>query len=394
MHRVLIDERRRITESRFLHALNFCMLIPGPEAMQLATYLGWLKHRTLGGVMAGEFFVLPRFLAILAQAMVRIGRRVLKTPLMYTIAALSFVALLAFNAPFPAIIAVVAGLGLVLSRCAPAGLSITEIASAEPCAVPDHTRPTLTRAMAAIAFWLPLWIGPVIVFAWWLGPSNVFAEQAWFFSKAAVVTFGGAYSVPAYISQQAVEVHGWVTAGEMLTGIGFAETTPGPLIQVVQFVGYMGASRDPGALHPVAAGVIESVIVTWVTYMPCFLWVFLGGPYIERLRASRLLTAAVAAIPAAVVGVNLSLSVTLAAATLFRSVDGLSWAWLRLPVPSGTQVDLLALAIAFIAGFALFRLHMVDSANPRTGRHHWCGLWAVRLRRPILPSGRPGGRLK
>ena len=373
MHRVLVDERRWITDERFLHALNYCMLLPGPEAMQLATYVGWLKHRTLGGLIAGILFVLPGFLSILAlsiaytsfyditvvagmlfglraailaivaHAMIRIGKRVLKSPISYAVAALSFIAIAFADAPFPLIIVAAAIIGIIGARCWPAQFNAPAASATDSVVMPDHTKPTLARALTVLAVWVPLWLVPIALLAAVLGPDDLFTQQAWFFSKVAVVTFGGAYSVLAYIAQQAVEVHHWVTPAEILIGLGLAETTPGPLIQVVQFVGYIGAYRYPGNLHPLVAAVLASLLVTWVTYVPCFLWIFLGAPFIERVRGNNALRAALSTITAAVVGVICTLSIWLGANTLLHTSAG------------ATALDWPALAIAAIAGLVIFR---------------------------------------
>ncbi len=323
MHRELVEKEKWVSEARFLHALNYCTLLPGPEAMQLVTYFGWLTHRTAGGLAAGVLFVLPGFLSILllsilyarfrdltpiagllfgikaavlvvvVEAVLRIGKRALKNGTMVAIAALAFVAIYFFEVPFPWIVLAAGVLGLAGGRFAPERFSVlrarTAAEEAEPEARLDaawrrgeleHARPDLARALRTLVLWLVIWLGPVALLARSAGPDDVFTQQAVFFSKAAVVTFGGAYSVLAYVAQRAVEVYGWLEPGEMLDGLGLAETTPGPLIQAVQFVGFLGAYRDPGALDPLLAGLVASVIVTWVTYAPCFLYIFVGAPYV------------------------------------------------------------------------------------------------------------------
>jgi len=412
MHKVLVEEKRWISEERFLHALNYCMLLPGPEAMQLVTYVGWLLHRTRGGLVAGLLFVLPGFVAILAlsiayttfqgvgvvegllfglkaavlavvaEAVIRIGKRVLKNGVMYAVAAGAFLAIFVFEVPFPVIIASAALLGFVGGRLRPelfavlkakgangggqggaAGNTITYATDGLNPATADHTRPTFARAIGVLAVWIPLWLVPVFALRFWLGPTSVFTQQAEFFSKAAVVTFGGAYAVLAYVAQQAVDVYGWLKPGEMLTGLGMAETTPGPLIMVLQFVGYTGAYRDAGvatsggALHPVLAGVLASVLVGWVTFTPCFLWIFLGAPYVEHVRGRKSLTAALSCITAAVVGVVLNLAVWLAIHTLFKTVTEQDWNGARLTVPDVRTLDAPALVIAAISAWMIFRLH-------------------------------------
>lgn len=398
MHKVLVEQKRWVSEERFLHALHYCMLLPGPEAMQLATYIGWLMHRTLGGLIAGVLFILPGFVSILAlsivysefgdttlvggllfglgaavlaiilEAVVRIGRRVLHNGLMVGVAAVSFGAIFFLGVAFPVIILGSALLGLVGDRVRPDLFEVLRFKTAKASDAPElvyacdlcdtsHTRPSIARSVGVLAVWLPLWLGPVVALHLWLGAGNVFAEQSLFFSKAAVVTFGGAYAVLAYIAQQGVEVYGWLLPGEMLTGLGMAETTPGPLIQVVQFVGYMGASREPGVLGPIGAGVLASVLVTWVTFVPCFLWIFLGAPYMETLRSRKSLTAALSTITAAVVGVVLNLGVWFALHTLFGEVGEHRWQALTLPVPRWQTIDWAALGIAVLAAVCLLRLH-------------------------------------
>ncbi len=402
MHRILVDEKRWVSESRFLHALNYCMLLPGPEAQQLATYIGWLLHGYAGGLMAGGLFVLPGFLAILAlsvpyalfhnvgvvaalffglkaavlavvlEAVFRIGRRVLKNPAMIAVAALAFVAIFFFAVPFPIIIGAAGILGFVGNVLSPKTFDVIKAhtaakageASASPVAdaldkhPPAHTRPSIKRTLAVLAVCLLLWLTPIAVLIAWLGPHNVFSQQAVFFSKSAVVTFGGAYAVLAYIAQQAVERYGWLLPGEMLDGLGMAETTPGPLIMVVQFVGFMGAYRNPVGLDPMLAGFLGSVLTTWVTFVPCFLWIFLGAPFIEALRGKRWLNAALSTITAAVVGVILNLALWFALNTLFGRVDPRQLGPLRLLVPAWSSIDLVAVALSGVAFLALFRFKL------------------------------------
>jgi chromate transporter len=393
MHRLLVDERRWISESRFLHALNYCMLLPGPEAQQLATYCGWLLHGWRGGLVAGTLFVLPGFLAILAlsvvfalyqeaplisgvflglkaatlavvvEAVVRIGRRVLKNRTMVAIAALAFVAIFGFELSFPVVV-VTAGLaGLIGGRLRPGQFAVLtghkaggdEAAFAIGDAEASRVLPTWGRALRVAIVGLALWFLPIVLLAAWLGRDHVLVVQAEFFSKAAVVTFGGAYAVLAYMAQQAVEVYGWLEPGEMLNGLAMAETTPGPLIQVVQFVGFMGAFRSPDPFTPLTGAVLASVITTWVTFVPCFLWIFIGAPSVERLRGNAVLSAGLSAITAAVVGVILNLAVWFGVHVAFAQVDERSVLGLRLFVPELATADLPAIAIAFGAFIALFR---------------------------------------
>ncbi|HEX2727327.1 MAG TPA: chromate efflux transporter, partial [Beijerinckiaceae bacterium] len=359
MHRILVEEKRWVSESRFLHALNYCMLLPGPEAQQLATYIGWLMHRTLGGIMAGGLFVLPGIVAIMAlswiyalygkvgvvaalffglkaavlaivlEAVVRIGRRALKNRVMVAIAAAAFVAIFFFNVPFPIIILSAGVIGFFGGR---AGLAVFEVGGGHAAAkaadeasllgdeLPTHARPTVAGSLRVSAVWLALWLVPVAVLIATLGAQNVFSQIAIFFSKMAMVTFGGAYAVLAYVAQQAVEHYHWLEPGEMLDGLGMAETTPGPLIMVLQFVGFMAAFRDAGALSPLLAGTLGGLLATWVTFTPCFLWIFLGAPFIERVRGNKALAGALSAITAAVVGVILNLAIWFAIHTLFAEV--------------------------------------------------------------------------
>jgi chromate transporter len=396
MHRILVEEKRWIGERRFLHAFNYCMLLPGPEAQQLATYIGWLMHGYRGGLTAGLLFVLPGFVSILAlsllyvsfrgtdlvtglffglkaavlaivvQALVRIGRRVLVSPFALGVAGASFLAIFIAAVPFPAIVVGAGLLGLVAEQV---GARTPEHAEAAGSQEVDsglldahlaagglaHTTPSLRRAATVVAVCGLLWLAPFAVLDLLPGGGRVYLDEAAFFSKAALVTFGGAYAVLSYIAQAAVESYGWLQPGEMLDGLGMAETTPGPLIQVVQFVGFMGAYRQAGPLDPLVAGVIGSVVTTWVTFVPCFLWVFVGGPYVESLRANRRLTMALAAITAAVAGVILNLALWFALHTFFAELHELWVAGLQVIAPRWASVDIPAVALAGVAFLALFR---------------------------------------
>ena len=398
MHHELVERRRWISNERFLHALSYCMLLPGPEATQLATYIGWLLHRTAGGLAAGVLFVLPAFffmlglswlyavhgklfwvaaifsglragvIAIVAAAVIRIGARALRTPAMVAIAAAAFAALFAFKVPFPAIV-IGAGLtGLVGARWAPAlfaPASLEAVFSVRDTPVirddlpaPEHTRPTLRRTLLALVVGLAAWWGPLAVVAAWRGTTDVLTREAIFFSKAALVTFGGAYAVLVYIAQAAVQQYGWLAPGEMLDGLGLAETTPGPLIMVTQFVGFLGAFRHPGGLDPVAAGTLGALVTVWATFAPSFLFIFLGAPYIEHVRGNMVLSTALAAITAAVVGVILNLAVWFGLHTLFRTVTETSVLAMTLPVPRLATLDLPTLALAVAAFVALWRFRL------------------------------------
>jgi chromate transporter len=400
MHKIIVEEKRWISEERFVHALNYCMLLPGPEAQQLATYLGWLLHGTRGGLVAGLSFVLPGFLAVMALslvyalflgtglvgalffglkaavlaivlgAVVRLGKKILKSRLMVGISAAAFVAIFAFDVPFPLIIAGAAAIGLAGSRLAPerfvglgghgatGGQDRNALDEALDAGALPHAVPSWKRTLRVAATWLALWLAPIAVLAVALGAHHYFVEAAIFFSKAAVVTFGGAYAVLAYIAQRAVESYGWLQPGEMLDGLGMAETTPGPLIQVVQFVGFMGGYRAELALDPIVAGILASCLVTWVTFAPCFLWIFAGAPYVEALRQSAWLRAALAAITAAVVGVILNLAVWFASHTLFAELTNVEALGMELRVPVWQTLQPAALVLAAFAAFALLRLKL------------------------------------
>ena len=402
MHRILVEEKRWVSEARFLHALNYCMLLPGPEAQQLATYVGWLLHGYRGGLVAGGLFVLPGFIAILGlsivyavfqnaapveavffgvkaavlavvvQAVLRIGGRVLKNRVMLGIAATAFVAIHFFQAPFPLIIACAATIGLVGSRLDPGSFAnlaghaersrdeeaASPFADALDASPPTHTLPSLGRAVRVVGVCAILWGAPVVALVALLGKDSVHTQLSVFFSKVAVVTFGGAYAVLSYVAQQAVERFGWLAPGEMLDGLGMAESTPGPLIMVVQFVGFMGAYRHPGGLDPVLAGVAGSVITTWVTFVPCFMFIFLGAPFIESLRGLRWLDAALSTITAAVVGVVLNLAVWFALHNLFADVHEYSLGLARVLIPDVATLDIAALGLTLGAFVAMFRFHV------------------------------------
>ena len=397
MHRILVEEKRWIGEERFLHALNYCMLLPGPEAQQLATYIGWLLHKTKGGLIAGTLFVLPGFVAILAlsyvyvllggvsaieglffglkaaviaivlQAVARLGSRALRNKVMLGLAAAAFLAIFALDVPFPVIILAAALVGYVGGRAGArafqggsghgvaAGTIVPDRETALGERLPDHARPNRRWSLRISAIFLLLWLGPVAALLLALGPDDVFSHIAWFFSQMAVVTFGGAYAVLAYVAQEAVQTYHWLEPGEMLDGLGMAETTPGPLIMVTQFVGFMGAYRQPGALDPLAAATLGAVLTTWVTFVPCFLWIFLGAPFVERLRGNRALTAALSAITAAVVGVILNLAVWFALHALFAEVRERRFLAATLDVPVWASLNLAALLLTVGAVVAVFR---------------------------------------
>ena len=398
MHRILVEEKRWVSEQRFLHALNYCMLLPGPEAQQLATYIGWLMHRTAGGVMAGVLFILPGVIAIMAlsmiyaawgkvpvvtavffglkaavlaiviEAVMRVGRRALGNSTLVGLAALAFAGIFFFAIPFPLIVVVAALVGFVATRLGsdafrgkaghgPAG---SKTGDAEPTSLldddlPAHAQPSISQTLRVAAIWLALWLVPVAAILWGLGANNVFSQIAVFFSKMAVVTFGGAYAALAYVAQQAVESYHWVSPGEMLDGLGMAETTPGPLIMVLQFVGFLAAFRDHGGLSPMTAGILGGLLATWVTFTPCFLWIFLGAPFIEKLRGNKALSGAMTAITAAVCGVILNLAVWFAVHTLFRQVTPVRSFGLAFDAPVPASVDAWAMVLAIAAAIAIFR---------------------------------------
>ena len=370
MHREIVDERKWLSEPQYLSALNFCMLLPGPEAMQLATYAGWRLHGVKGGLMAGLLFVLPgalvvlilsmlysafgnlpwieaiffgvkaAVLAIVIEALLRVARRALKGNADWLIAGLAFLALYCFDLPFPLVI-IAAGL-IGFFRASPSDLS------------PATARPSFTSLFSTVATWAAIWLLPLALLIATLGANHVLSKIAIFFSKLAVVTFGGAYAVLSYMAQAAVEQHHWLTAPEMIDGLGLAETTPGPLILVTQFVGYLAASRGMGSIW---GGLAGAGITLWMTFVPCFLWIFAGAPYIEHIGRMPRLSGALAAITAAVVGVILNLSLWFGLHVLFNKVnrmEGTFKPWL----PDWQTLDLAALAISAIAALALLRLHL------------------------------------
>jgi chromate transporter len=375
MHTELVEKRKWISETRFLHALNYCMLLPGPEATQLATYIGWLLHRTRGGIVAGALFVLPSaiilwalsyiyvsfgklpaveavfyglkpaVLAIVAAAVIRIGQRVLKNEVMWLLAGLAFVGIYFFQAPFPLILITAGVIGWAGGRWWPRKFLVmgSDNSNDDPSgghvlsdqsATPAHTRPSLTRAIKVCTASLMLWWAPVFLLGGWLGRSHTLFREGLFFSQAAMVTFGGAYAVLPYVGQQAVGHYGWLDAGQMLDGLGLAETTPGPLIMVLQFVGFLGGWQHPGSLSPLAAATLGAFITTWTTFVPCFLWIFLGAPHIEQMRGNEHLTATLSAVTAAVVGVILNLAV---------------WFGLHIILPDGKPVDAYAVTVSLVA---------------------------------------------
>ena len=383
MHRILVDEKKWVEEQRYLHALNFCVLLPGPEAQKLATYVGWLLHGVRGGLAAGILFVVPGALVILAlsllyalgrgvpavdgalfgikaavlvivvEALIRIGRRSLKTGLLIAVAGAAFVGIFFLALPFPLIVLGAALAGFLVARSAPGllGLKIGGVAKTEP--VPGRWR----QAASAVAIGLVLWWTPLALAAALLGSGHVLVDIGAFFSKLAVVSFGGAYALLAYMAQQAVENYHWMSAAEMVDGLGLAETTPGPLILVTQFVGFLAAYRDAAPFTPITAGIVASALTTWVTFVPPMMLIFAGAPFVEQLRANQRLSGALAAITAAVVGVILNLTVWFALNVLFGHVEEARAGPLRWYAFDPLTIDLKTLALALIAAFLAFRLH-------------------------------------
>jgi chromate transporter len=398
MHKILVEQKRWVSEHRFLHALNYCMLLPGPEAQQLATYIGWLMHRTRGGIMAGGLFILPGVISIMAlsyiyaaygntgfisalffglkaavlaivlEAVVRVGKRALKNNIMVGLAVAAFIGIFFFNVPFPIIVLGAGVVGYLGGRAGMPEFSVggghgpKKSGAADDDQrgyllgdeLPAHARPSIAQTLRIASVWLLLWLVPVAALLILLGQGNVFSQIAVFFSKMAMVTFGGAYAVLAYVAQQAVESYRWLKAGEMLDGLGMAETTPGPLIMVLQYVGFLAAYRDPGSLHPMLAGTLGGLLATWVTFTPCFLWIFLGAPFIERLRGNKALAGALSAITAAVVGVILNLSIWFAIHTVFRAVQPIHWSVLNFDAPVLSSIDPWAFALSLAAAIAIF----------------------------------------
>jgi chromate transporter len=391
MQHTLVDEKRWIGQRRFLHALNYCMLLPGPEAQQLAIYTGWLLNGTLGGLIAGILFVLPGMLALLGltilylaagdtslviglfaglapaviaiviQAVYRVGKRALTHRVLVALAVVSFLALAVFGVPFPVVVIAAGALGWVLSRWVPALRTLTGHGAGDDGPAPlisddalHADKPSTGRAVRLIALGLVLWFTPVLLVAALFGRDSVYVDEGLFFSGAAVVTFGGAYAVLAYVAQQAVEVYGWLAPGEMVNGLALAETTPGPLIMVTQWVGGVAAYRAPGTLDPWVAMLVGSLLVTWVTFVPCFLFIFLGAPYVERLRNNTHPTAALTGITAAVVGVIASLAFYFSLHTLFDTTRLVDAGPLHLELPVLTTWDPLAFALTATALALMF----------------------------------------
>lgn len=395
MHKELVEERRWIGEQRFLHALNYCMLLPGPEAQQLAIYIGWLLHRTIGGLVAGILFVVPgalvmlalsslymlygdmplvaalffgvkaAVLAIVVEAVIRIGRRALKNRVMVSIAVAAFIAIYALNVPFPLIVLLAGLTGWLGDRFAPGLFSGSAHGKDDVAGIKGavdlmfergelaHVKPTKWHAPRTVAIWLPIWLGPVLAIWWFTGSASVWTEIGRFFSLMAVVTFGGAYAVLAYVAQAAVQSFGWLAPGEMVDGLGLAETTPGPLILVLQFVGFIAAFRHAGSLDPLLAGSLGALLTLWVTFTPCFFWIFLGAPYIEALRGNKALSAALGAITAAIVGVIMNLALWFALHVIFHEVRNIGPG---MNVPVLSSIDWRAALLSCATMIAILKL--------------------------------------
>ncbi|MFI4960414.1 MAG: chromate efflux transporter [Hyphomicrobiales bacterium] len=383
MHRILVDEKKWIDEARFLHALNFSMLLPGPEATQLATYVGWLLHGVRGGLAAGILFVLPgafmmlglsllyaygrglgpidgalfgikaAVLVIVFEALIRIGKRSLKSSVLVSLAALAFISIFFLAVPFPLIVIAAALAGYLIARSRPDLLGLAVKAPD----VTDYSGSRWRQFTIATIIGLAIWWAPVALAALTLGPHHILVGVGIFFSKLAVVTFGGAYAVLAYMAQQVVETNGWLTAPEMVDALGLAETTPGPLILVTQFVGFLAAFREAAPFTPLSAGLLGAALTTWVIFVPAMLWIFAGAPFIEQLRGNRQLAGALAAITAAVVGVILNLSVWFALHVLFGKVTEMHLGPLRWYTFDPLALDIRAAVLAVIAGVLAFGLH-------------------------------------
>jgi chromate transporter len=361
MHTEVVEKKKWLSETHFLHALNFCMFLPGPEAQQLAIYIGWLLHKTRGGIVAGALFVVPSIFilwtlsyiyvafghvpsiaaifyglkpavfAIVAAAVIRIGSKALRNAVMWAIALAAFVAIYFFRVPFPLIIVSAGIVGLMGGKLLPRFFlgsldnDARPTSSGQDILTPTTKRSSLVRVFKTSITWILIWSLPLALAGIVLGTQHTVFREGIFFSKAAVVTFGGAYAVLPYVSQQAVEHYQWLRADQMLDGLGLAETTPGPLIMVLQFVGFLGGWNHPGNLPPLLAATLGALITTWTTFVPCFLWVFLGAPYIEKLRGAKQLTAALSTVTAAVVGVILNLAVWFGVHVIFPATGNVDW---------------------------------------------------------------------
>jgi chromate transporter len=395
MHEEIVDRRKWVSNARFLHALNFCMLLPGPEAQQLAIYIGWLMHRVKGGLVAGVMFVLPSVfvmfglswlfavhsdvtwvnaifaglapavIALVAWATIRIGKKSLANAPMLAVAITSFIAIFVVHVPFPLIVIAALVIGFIGGAVRPDVFDVgvaeefeeqERIALRDDSPRPPHTVPTRRRALTTLAIGLVVWLVPIALIAAWRGPGDTLTEMGWFFSRAALITFGGAYAVLAFVNVAAVQTYGWLLPGQMVVGLGLAESTPGPLIMVLEFVGFVGAYQNPGNLDPLVAGTLGAFVAVWATFAPCFLWIFLGAPYIESLRGNRRLGAALQTVTAAVVGVLANLAVTFAVSVLFDEVGTAELLGrFQVPSPVWSSIDRFATIVAVVAFIGLMR---------------------------------------
>lgn len=386
LHRVVVDEKKWISEGQFLHALNFCMLLPGPEAQQLATYIGWLLHRTKGGIAAGLLFILPGLfiilglstiyvlwkhvpliegiffglqaavLALVVEAVQRIARRAIKTRFLLGLSGAAFFGICLLHIPFPLIVVSAGITGWLVGRYR-ADL-VQQAATPDDQDLLPSVPPSWGRSLGILAVFAILWAGPILFLISTFGPTHVFSRISIFFSEMAVVTFGGAYAVLAYVGQQAVEVFQWLSAEEMLHGLGLAETTPGPLILVLTFVGYVAGFRESGLGTPLMGGLLGGVLATWVTFVPCFLWILLGAPYVERARHVKAFAHGLAAITAAVVGVILNLAIWFSMHVVFAQVQPVQLGPLHADIPVMASLDPIMLGMAAIALLAVLRFHV------------------------------------
>jgi chromate transporter len=391
MHRLLVQSKRWISEERFFHALSYCIALPGPETQQLAVYVGWLANRTLGAVIAGGLFILPgavcmmamsfgyvsgadsalgkaifvgvrpAILAIMLEAMIRFGRHVLHSKWMVALAGVSFLGAF-FKLPFPVIIGSAALIGVNVAllgmsgfarpiAARPSGRSASELHIESA----DHTRPSLGQFLTSLATWLTLWLAPPLVLLAIFGPDNIFSQIALLMGKVATMAVGGDYAVVAYAAEQAVHSYHWLTTREMQEGIAMGEMVPGTIIIVTQFVGFIAAFRDPGALPPLLAGALGGLLASWMTFCPCFLWILLMAPFIERLRRNLLLNSTLQAVTAAAVGMILNLSVWFGLRTLFHHIERIREPHLRVDIPDLTSIDPWALALFACAAIAVLR---------------------------------------
>ena len=385
MQKTLVDEKSWIDGDDYLRALNFCTLLPGPEAQQLATYVGWKLHGVRGGLAAGILFVLPgaavilalsilyvlaadlkpvaaallgvkaAVLAIVVEALFRISKRALNAPVKRLIAVLAFIALAVFSAPFPAVVVVAGVAGFLIANRHPEALRLKPVLDQGALA---PARPLIARTFATILGWLTIWALPMLGAALMLGPNHVLVAIGLFFGKLATVTFGGAYAVLAYMAQQAVTDQHWLRPSEMVDGLGLAETTPGPLILVTQYVGFIAAFRHPAPFTPLVAGVIGAAMTLWVTFTPCFLWIFAAAPWLQRLERARRLQGTLAAVTAAVVGVIANLTLWFALHVLFSRFTTARLGPLKLGLPDLMSLDWRPLVLSILAALLLFRFHL------------------------------------